>query len=95
MARGADHEHVAKPWSKMISAATRLSAQPNTTAVGCCAGKTCSVLDALTGMLRRTGDEPLVTLFECHPCLGRGAFDAWPTLCTAIAGLAKCSLEAK
>src|SRR5690349_14888653 len=25
-----------RPWSKMISAATRLSAQPNTTAVGCC-----------------------------------------------------------
>ena len=62
-----------RPWSKMISAATRLSAQPNNTAVGFCAcGEPCPVRDALAGMRGRARDEALVTLLECLP-RGHGA----------------------
>ena len=62
-----------RPWSKMISAATRLSEQPNTTAVGCCPpDRLARSLDALAGVFGLAGSEPLVTLFECFPC-GRWA----------------------
>jgi hypothetical protein len=49
------------PWSKMISAATRLSAQPNTTAVGFLPRRQPGpVCDALAGMFWLARNEALV-----------------------------------
>ena len=62
-----------RPWSKMISAATRLSAHPNTTAVGFWpSARLARCCDALAGVLRGTGDEAVVTLAECLPCSSSG-----------------------
>ncbi len=53
----------------MSSAATRLSAHPKTTAVGFWPrGQAGPMVDALAGVLGLSGDESLVTLFECFPC---------------------------
>ena len=70
------------PWSKMISAATRLSAHPNTTAVGFWpSARLARCFDALAGMLWLTGDESVVTLAECLPCGHRVRIGHGGTFC--------------
>ena len=72
---GADHEHVAEP---LIEDDLRGDATVGTSehhrGGALRHGQAGSVLDALAGVLGPPGNEPLVTLLECHPRLRRAGF---------------------
>lgn len=72
MAGGADDEHVTETLIEDDLGGDAAVGAPEDH--GCrplSDSKTRSMLDALAGVLRGSGDEPLVTLLECLPCMGR------------------------
>ena len=69
VAGGADDEHVTEALVEDdLSGDPAVGASEDHRGGSLCDGEAGPVFDALTGVFRITGDEALVTLFECHPC---------------------------
>src|SRR5699024_10564439 len=84
MACGAHHEHIAETLIEDdLGGHSAIAAAEHDRGGRLRVGQFGSMLDTLAGMLGRTGDESLVTLFECFPggyrsCAGHGRHCAAP-----------------